>query len=425
MATMTDLLPARSTKLLGPAPTCAPRPSPEDAGPVQIGPLAAFAIVATALLWFVGAEYGAQKATLLGLGLGLGLALFHSRFGFTSAWRQLVAVGNGAGLRAHALLLGTTATLAALVIGTSTGLFGSTPTPSGAPIGLGLILGSFIFGVGMQIGGACASGTLFAVGAGQAGILLTLVGFILGSVLYAWQFSLVDNLPSFAPIVMADHIGWLGSWIATIAVLALIVWGSRTWQARRNPPPTAAVATSRGVARIVRGSWPMLVGAVVLAILATGVLLVSGGTWGVTSAFGLWGAKALQAIGLHPEAWAYWQQPAQAAQLHAPILADKTSLTNIGIIVGAALAATAAGTYSLRQRVPIRTATAALLGGVLLGVGARLSNGCNIGAYLGGISTGSLSGWIWGLTALAGTWVGLKLRPMFGLGTPKPNDSVC
>ena len=425
MVAMTDLLPARNTNLLSPAPTCAPRPRPDDAGPVQVGPLAGFAVVAAALLWFVGAEYGTQKATLLALGLGLGLALFHSRFGFTSAWRQLVAVGNGSGLRAHALLLGTTATLAALLIGTSTGLFGSSPVPAGGPIGVGLILGSFIFGVGMQIGGSCASGTLFAVGAGQAAIVLTLAGFIAGSVLYAWQYALVDNLPSFAPIVMADHIGWVGSWAATIAVLALIVLGSRAWQSRRNPPPTDAVATSRGLGRIVRGSWPMLIGAVVLAVLAAGVLLVSGGVWGVTSAFGLWGAKALQAIGLHPEAWAYWQQPAQAAQLHAPVLADKTSLTDIGIMVGAALAATSAGTYSLRQRVPIRTATAALLGGVLLGVGARLASGCNIGSYLGGISTGSLSGWIWGLTALAGTWVGLKLRPLFGLGNPKPNDSIC
>ena len=232
MATMTDVSPARSTNLLSAAPTCAPRPSPADAGPVQVGPLTVFAIVAAVLLWFVGSAHGAQKATLLGLGLGLGLALFHSRFGFTSAWRQLVAVGNGAGLRAHALLLGTTATLAAILIGTSTGLFGSMPAPAGAPIGLGLILGSFIFGIGMQIGGACASGTLFAVGSGQLSILLTLAGFIAGSVLYAWQFELVDNLPSFAPIVMADHIGWVGSWAATIAVLVLIVLGSRAWQGK-------------------------------------------------------------------------------------------------------------------------------------------------------------------------------------------------
>ena len=24
-----------------------------------------------------------------------------------------------------------------------------------------------------------------------------------------------------------------------------------------------------------------------------------------------------------------------------------------------------------------------------------------------------------------GTWIGLKLRPLFGLGVPKPTDSVC
>ncbi|MGH3505617.1 MAG: hypothetical protein ACRDO2_00260 [Nocardioidaceae bacterium] len=43
------------------------------------------------------------------LGMGLGLALFHSRFGFTSAWRQLVAVGQGKALRVHTLLLAATA----------------------------------------------------------------------------------------------------------------------------------------------------------------------------------------------------------------------------------------------------------------------------------------------------------------------------
>ncbi|NEC75788.1 YeeE/YedE thiosulfate transporter family protein, partial [Streptomyces rochei] len=71
------------------------------------------------------------------------------------------------------------------------------------------------------------------------------------------------------------------------------------------------------------------------------------------------------------------------------------------------------------------TALAAVLGGVLMGIGARLAGGCNIGAYLAGIASGSLSGWLWGAFALAGTWVGLKLRPLFGLGNPKPGDGVC
>ncbi len=392
---------------------------------MQWGPTLLFAAVALVLLGWVGTQHGLQQAVLLALGLGLGVALFHARFGFTSGWRQLVAVGNGSGVRAHALLLGTAATLGLLVLATGSGLFGSTPTPAGGPIGLGLLLGSFLFGIGMQLGGACASGTLFAVGSGQSGILLTLAGFIVGSVLYTWQYDLVDELPAWQPVILQDHVGYGGAWILTILALVGIVLASKAYQARRNPPPTGRPPSAEGWARVLRGAWPMLAGAVVLGVLAVGVLWVSGGIWGITSAFALWGAKLLQVLGMHPETWTFWQQPDQAAQLAGPLLSDKNTLTNLGIIVGAALAATAAGVYSLRHRFRGREAMAAILGGILLGIGARLANGCNIGAYLGGITTGSLSGWIWGLVALAGTWVGLRLRPLFGLGVPKAGDGVC
>ncbi|MDO9378790.1 MAG: YeeE/YedE family protein [Nocardioidaceae bacterium] len=411
--------------LLDPAPTCAPPPPAKDAPPPQWRATSVFGVLSMALVVWVGTQHGAQKAVLLALGLGLGLALFHSRFGFTSSWRQLVAVGNGAGVRAHALLLGTAATLAMLLIGTGTGLFGTTPAPAVTPLGVPLVLGSFLFGIGMQLGGACASGTLFAVGSGQSSILVTLAGFITGSVLYTWQFDLVADLPSLPGVQLADHLGWFGAWLATIAALALIVAGSLAWQRRRNPPPTEPPPTARGLLRVVRGSWPMLVGAIVIGVLAAGVLLVSGGIWGITSAFALWGAKLLQLVGAHPETWTFWQRPDQAAQLAGPVLADKNSLTNIGIVLGAGLAATVAGTYTLRHRFQARTVAAAFLGGILLGVGARLASGCNIGAYLGGISTGSLSGWIWGAVALAGTYVGLRLRPLFGLGVPRSTDSIC
>ncbi|WP_219417771.1 YeeE/YedE family protein [Pseudonocardia nigra] len=420
---MTTTAPTRS--FLAPSPTSAVPPIADPAKPVQWRPLASIGVLGAALVTYVALAHGAQQAVLLALGVGLGVALFHSRFGFTSAWRQLVAVGNGAGLRAHAVLLGTTATLFALVIGTGTGLFGSTPEPSAGPLGVGLVLGAFLFGIGMQLGGACASGTLFAVGSGQGTIVLTLFGFIAGSVLYTWGYPLVDDLPALPAVVLADHVGWFGSWVVTIAALLVVVAISRAVQARRNPPPTGVPPTARGVARILRGSWPLWVGGVALAALGGAVPLVSGGAWGITSAFALWGAKALQAIGLHPETWAYWQQPGQAKALAGPVLADKTSLTDIGIMIGAAVAATTGGAWVLHRSIPWRTALAAVLGGIIMGVGARLASGCNIGAYLAGIASGSLSGWIWGLAALAGTWIGLRGRRLFGLANPTPTDAVC
>lgn len=413
------------TSFLAPAPTCAAPPVPDPAAPPQWRALTAFGILGAALITYVALAHGAKQAVLLALGVGLGVALFHSRFGFTSAWRQLVAVGNGAGLRAHTVLLGSTATLFALVIGTGTGLFGSTPAPSAGPLGVGLVLGAFLFGIGMQLGGACASGTLFAVGSGQGTIVLTLFGFIAGSVLYTWAFPLVADLPALPAFVLSERIGWFGSWAVTILALLAVVGISRLVQARRNPPPTGVPPTATGLARVIRGSWPLWAGALALAVLGAGVLVVSGGAWGVTSAFGLWGAKVLQLLGLQPETWAFWQQPAQAKMLAGPVLADKTSLTDIGIMIGAAIAAAAGGAWILHRSIPWQTASAAVLGGVIMGVGARLASGCNIGAYLAGIASGSLSGWVWGLAALAGTWIGLRGRRLFGLANPAPTDSVC
>ncbi|MFD9896183.1 YeeE/YedE family protein [Amycolatopsis sp. NPDC059027] len=416
--------PAGAKKFLDfPTSCAAPSPKPEE--PVRVIPLAVAGVLATGLTAYVWASQGAKFGVLLILGLLLGLALFHSRFGFTSAWRQLIAVGNGQGLRAHALLLGTAATLIALIAGTGSGLFGSKPAPTAGALGLSLFVGATIFAIGMQLGGACASGTLFAVGSGQSTIVLTLGGFIAGSVLYTWAYPVLSGWPEFKGVLLADHVGWFGSWVITVAVLAVIVLGTRAVQKRRTPPPTGAVPTARGFARVFRGSWPMLAGALVLGVLAAAVFLVSGGIWGVTSAFSLWGAKILQVFGLHPEHWEFWRLKANATSLNATIWKDKTSLTDIGIMIGAGVAAAAAGAWKIHSSIPWRTALAAVLGGILMGVGARMAGGCNIGAYLGGISVGSLHGWLWGVFALGGTWIGIRLRPLFGLANPVPSDSVC
>ncbi len=392
---------------------------------MRVVPLAVASLIAVALTGYAWTAHGARSGVLLLLGLGLGVALFHSRFGFTSAWRQLVAVGNGAGVRAHSLLLGTAATLVALIVSTGSGLFGSVPKASAGPIGLALFVGALLFAVGMQLGGACASGTLFAVGSGQSTILLTLFGFIVGSVVYTAAFPVFDGWPSVPGVLLSDHVGWFGSWALTIAALGLIVLATWFVQKRRTPPPADVVPTATGLARVLRGSWPLLVGAVVLGVLAGAVFLVSGGIWGVTFAFALWGAKFLQLVGLHPETWEFWRSASNAKALAGSVWTDKTTLTDVGIMIGAAIAAALAGAWRLHTSIPWRTALAAVLGGVLMGVGARLAGGCNIGAYLGGISTGSLHGWLWGAFALGGTWIGLRLRPLFGLGVPKASDSVC
>ncbi|NLS10641.1 YeeE/YedE family protein [Nesterenkonia sp. MY13] len=423
------------SSVFAPAPTCVAPPVPDAAGPVQRNKISIFLLLAAGLLTLIfffnslsaGAEQGLYFGLLFVIGLGLGLALFHSRFGFTSAWRQLVAVGNGKGLRNHALLLGTTATIFMLLFTTGWGGFGNEPTPSSGTIGVGLFLGAFIFGIGMQLGGGCASGTLFAVGSGQSTVIPTLIGFIAGSVIYTSPlfFPLVSDLPGIEPVLLSDHFGYVGGWGVTITALLVIVAISRVIQARRNPPPTGVPPTARGLARAFRGSWPMWAGALVLALLGGAVMWVSGGIWGVTNAFALWGVKFLELFGFQPETWEFWQQENWAQMLEGSVLSHQNSLTNFGIIIGAAIAAAAGGTWAFARNINWKQAGIAVFGGILMGIGARLAEGCNIGAYLGGIASGSVSGWLWAVAALAGTWAGLKARALFGMANPKPTDSVC
>ena len=73
---------------------------------------------------------------------------------------------------------------------------------------------------------------------------------------------------------------------------------------------------------------------------------------------------------------------------------------------------------SARRPEPPRPLTSAqwaigLLAGFAMGYSSRLAFGCNVGAMVSGISTGSLHGWLWVPMAFLGTLVGLRVRQRF------------
>jgi uncharacterized membrane protein YedE/YeeE len=396
--------------------------TPPQAGVVLVGLAAALLLGGVIFL-----RSGQVPAILFALGLALGFVLFHSRFGFTSAWRQLVAVRQGGALRAHMLMLAVACTLFAPILATQAS-FGDLPAmPSLAPIGVGLFAGSFLFGIGMQLGGSCASGTLFAIGSGQSAILLTLGGFVIGATVGALHFPWWTNeLPSMEPVSFVDVTGsWTGAWLLSLGIMAVVVGTTYVVGRRGRVPALDRAPAAGGLARAVRGSWPLWVGALLLAGLNALTLWVSGSAWGVTFAFALWGSKVLDLVGVDVLQWQFWQDPANLEKFNAGILAEKTSVMDFGIIIGALVASAAAGAFVLHRRVPGRLALGAVIGGIMMGYGARIAFGCNIGAYFGGIASFSLHGWLWGVTAIAGTFAGLALRPLFGLTNPRPTDSVC
>jgi hypothetical protein len=166
-----------------------------------------------------------------------------------------------------------------------------------------------------------------------------------------------------------------------------------------------------------------LLGGVALALLNAATLAVAGRPWGITSAFGIWGARLLAPLGIDVSQWGSWAAPAFQHALSQPVLADITSVMDFGIMLGALLAAGLAGKFAPTLRIPARHLLASVIGGLLMGYGARLAHGCNIGAFFSGVASGSLHGWLWIALAIAGSAVGVRLRPAFGMPAPVRNAS--
>lgn len=227
------------------------------------------------------------------------------------------------------------------------------------------------------------------------------------------------SLPSLGDVALGERLGWVPAVALQLLALGLVAALIRRVERPRGPEPAPA---RRGRARWVRGPWPLGAGAVALAGLNALTLVLAGHPWTITWGFTLWGGKALQASGYDLSTVPYWTGAFQQAALAAPVLADVTSVMDVGLVLGACLGAGLAGRFPLRWRVTLPGAAAALLGGLLMGYGGRIAFGCNIGAYVSGIASTSLHGWLWAAGAVIGTPLGVRLRGRLNLdrGTRAP-----
>ncbi len=387
--------------------SAAARPLPAAVNrPVTLAALAGLMLLAALVLQAAGPRHGA----LVLVGALLGLTLYHAAFGFTAAWRQFLVERRSDGILAQMLMLALACALffPALEAGQ---LFGRPVHGFVFPAGVSVLVGAFLFGIGMQLGGGCGSGTLYTVGGGSTRMLVTLLFFIIGSVAATAHLPWWFSLPGVGAVSLVQMLG-AGPALAVhglvFAGLALGAWLAGRGRAARTPAAGVAVAWQ---ARLFTGPWPLLAGAIALALLNFATLALAGRPWGITSAFALWGAKGLEGLGVDMAAWPMWSR----GQLDAPLTHDINSIMNAGIVLGALLAAGLAGRFAPVWRLPWRHWGAAAVGGLLLGYGARLAFGCNIGAFFSGIASGSLHGWLWLGAAVFGNLAGLALRPWFGL----------
>ncbi|MFN3615088.1 MAG: YeeE/YedE thiosulfate transporter family protein, partial [Rubrimonas sp.] len=130
---------------------------------VQRWPAALAAALLTLGAVHVAGRVDPRLAALWLIGGALGFALYHAAFGFTGAWRALIRTGRSGAVRAQMLMLAVAVVIffPALEAGS---LLGQPVRGFVFPAGLEVAIGAFVFGVGMQLGGGCASGTLYSAG---------------------------------------------------------------------------------------------------------------------------------------------------------------------------------------------------------------------------------------------------------------------
>lgn len=149
--------------------------------------------------------------------------------------------------------------------------------------------------------------------------------------------------------------------------------------------------------------------AVLLALFQIVTLSITGNPWGVSGVFAYWGAWIFELFGGSVDKWYYFASPGAQATLSGGFLEHAGSWRNLGIIVGALAATLLASGFKIKKIKSWRQVLAATAGGLLMGYGARLAYGCNIGALYGGIASLSLSGWIFAVGMFFGAIVGSKL----------------
>ncbi len=371
--------------------------------PVRAVPLAIAAVAGLAVVRALP-DSAPRTLALFAVAVAIGAVLRGGGFSFTGAYRRLIARGDGREARAQLLMVAIATVLFAPAL--ASGMAMGQPTAGAfAPLGLQVAAGALMFGVGMQLGGGCGSGTLNAVGGGSVRIAVTLAAFCGGSFWASLHMGWWQSLPGAGALVIGRSLDWSLAVALQLIALALL-WRVLRWVEGHGAERGPAAAIPRR----------LLLAGTALAALNYLTLVLAGHPWTITWAFTLWGAKAAQWLGWDPAGHAFWSAGFTRHALDGPLLADTTSLMNVGIVIGALAVAGVTGRAHLADwRIAARGWLAALIGGVAMGYGARIAYGCNIGAFFSGAASTSLHGWLWIAAALPGNWVGVRLRPWFHL----------
>ncbi len=409
-----------------------------------------FAIILAMVIFTIYVSANNPKLGLyLITGLALGYIMQRSRFGFAGGIKRIYVTGDSSLTKALMFMLTISIIItAAIHYGAFAGgaevafrAVGGVRIIPGTqfikPINLLTVLGGIMFGIGMMFGGGCASGTLTDAGEGEGRALVTLfffitgalggeyaMGFLKSTVLYTWS----------TKVYLPDSFGYMGaiiiSLLACFAVYIFAKWYENKrkiantlilpeyddWEKELTETVEYKFFSKETYHKFFVKRWSFYTGAVFVAAMFEVIILTTGSSWGVTTAFVNWGAWIYQSLGLIDVS--KWKSFAsQMDTINGGFMNDPDSMRNLGLIIGALISPLLAGHFSFKKKFKVKDAAFYAVGGLLMGYGARLAMGCNIGAFYSAVANFSLSGWVFMLALIVGGIIGVKLVKKFNIAT--------
>lgn len=385
---------------------------------------AVIAIILTVLIGFFVASEAANLPVFLIAGVAIGYVFTRARFGFAGSIKQLYFNGTNQLAIALLILLCTTAFLTT-GIQWSAAANGAVPAylatakqaiiPGSASVeyaNIGTIIGGALFGSGMMLAGGCASGTLTDFGEGEGHAIIALPFFIIGSPLGLYLSGQLDNSSIGkigGNIYLPQYLGYIGSFLFLLLFLVILFGIVKGYQKHRLNTGRENVAKIQYKSfeeplsdtrdsylslyhRVFIRRWSYVTVALLTSIIAAFIIITTGNSWGVTSAFTLQGSQLLQLLGFKLSNPVFSQIHQEIA--NGGFLADGSSIRNLGVVLGSFIAFAFAGRFKFNFKFHFRDSATYALGGLFMGVGARLAKGCNIGALYSGITNYSLHGYI-------------------------------
>ncbi len=413
-------------------------------------------LILISILYYKVNVYYIYLIVYIWFGFAYGIMLQYGRFCFASAFRDLFAVG------VPRMFVGIMIAMIAFSLVSVFLAATKMETFHPGPLGIHETIGGIIFGVGMVLAGGCASGTLYKCGEGNGTSMLAAIAICFSQAIfvnvggwfdkfltgYVWKQPTLtvantkmisENFSGAARFFVGDAL--INTIIPSIVlfIAVYILWPRKGFLKKRMKEKSGKKSFGDEIA----GIWAMITQSKRTSI--AGIII------GITAGIHILAMRGMQ-LKFHVNNFGqlltrmghvadvssrgtvfdpgYWYITSQEAQLGAWVL-EKFGIDmrkniffgvnnglpapwrnpalwmSIGIIFGAM--AMALLNKEFKFKIPKGELIVwGLLGGTLMGIGARLALGCNIGAFFIRIAGGDPGGWVFGAGMIVGAFIGVK-----------------